>query len=1141
MFAPIEQYCEITASIKNIRLMGDLVMQIFDRSGHIVYAEQLSKQEVWGLVGSPPGVPNMLQAERDKRNWATADMSPFTVRFLVAKPSFHNLTPDYDGELNLINTLKHTFHIHVARNSVKKLGERHLLSAAQTSVRIHSIDIAFAQWADIYRFCSNNQDNPDNPPDPGNVADKPKAIRWLSYKLNEIGFWAGPVPDIRPGLPDNDNPEGDFGKAVRRYRTMRRIPLDDTIVPEQTTYPHRAGLQQTRLTDYVKPTSIGKLCTFANHDVMPTTKEDKETLKHLATDNQIKQLMSYLVMERSGTMRSGDNLNDNNAEIKLFIDCNRYYFDTSRDESPEPNRAFSAKQAAESEWLSRPHVPVVATFKIADKQGAAHANPIPEAVGRTTVKWRLRDELLLDNLPGPALPANDPGRSNAYLGMVKTKLKTQAQANDNQRFFFNAPVEVGGCVRPDRDDTVADFFAGISAALAPTPVPSESDKKPGSMKTECVTQSPFRGCSPLYIRPSTIGGDNYHVTAELYFDKTPEGQLNSKLHLELQNRISSKESAKIVVWRRLKVAAIIQWPPRALPIDNGVWQGVQEEMARCYVELNGLADLERLIVNQPPPLPLPPQPNYTISPSLNWLKEAYRLEMQAMVTANRGVAIVPNIGNDATKLELAKCLSVLTSLHNNLLRHWGSPAKGLVASVEKGLQNWAAGRPFDSQPAPLAPPPPAVAPYPIAGARIHYQAIFDAIIQVGGIAPNNSYEWKPDVMRTDLGADASHFDRAGRPVSFSYGKQLNADILREIAKCDSAFGNLYNSLQRYWPDQQEAARMDKGLQNWEDGHTFDNQPAPPVMLPAAVDRDAIRRAKDYYRAIFDAIIDVIWGNVGNIYEWRPTATKAHLSADANHFDQNGKYLPYPYVSLQIEFTDKLLPFAIASNSYTKEQVQESLGSLSNPLPFSVGKLFENGYRRSLLEVQGNHFVRPSDGIILIDHLTVPAVALHTQGAPFSYKDIGYSIGSPMGIAFISQETPMKLYALIAHEMSHLVFFQHHLNAGISKARREHDQFDTNCIMSYPNIEFEASHSMNDVNSDPNNKATLVALARADMRLDVLKEHTLPHIFAPHFCGKCNLHHRGWNVTSAFLPPSSFNNSEYPTLGLPVDYEHYGSP
>lgn len=97
-----------------------------------------------------------------------------------------------------------------------------------------------------------------------------------------------------------------------------------------------------------------------------------------------------------------------------------------------------------------------------------------------------------------------------------------------------------------------------------------------------------------------------------------------------------------------------------------------------------------------------------------------------------------------------------------------------------------------------------------------------------------------------------------------------------------------------------------------------------------------------------------------------------------------------------------------------------------------------------------------------------------------------SYGLPDSVIFADQKDPDKVYYVVGHEMGHNLWLHHWEHAGGSKPA-EHDTNDHNCVMSY------SSSSV---------------------------PHQKPGIYTPHFCGKCNLKIRGWDVDGGALPAAS---------------------
>jgi hypothetical protein len=125
---------------------------------------------------------------------------------------------------------------------------------------------------------------------------------------------------------------------------------------------------------------------------------------------------------------------------------------------------------------------------------------------------------------------------------------------------------------------------------------------------------------------------------------------------------------------------------------------------------------------------------------------------------------------------------------------------------------------------------------------------------------------------------------------------------------------------------------------------------------------------------------------------------------------------------------------------------------------------------------------------------------------------------------------MAPYALFAHELAHVLFMDHFQNA--KGLLFDHDHADRNCAMSYPLIEIKDADTMSALTPAQqqvldNVRASYLAAwpkvietlnggdrARARKeRVDIgnIDVHNLSKLYRPHFCGKCNLKLRGWNL------------------------------
>jgi hypothetical protein len=105
-----------------------------------------------------------------------------------------------------------------------------------------------------------------------------------------------------------------------------------------------------------------------------------------------------------------------------------------------------------------------------------------------------------------------------------------------------------------------------------------------------------------------------------------------------------------------------------------------------------------------------------------------------------------------------------------------------------------------------------------------------------------------------------------------------------------------------------------------------------------------------------------------------------------------------------------------------------------------------------------------------------------------YVTWGGSIGLPDSVVLADQKDPDKVYYVIAHEMGHNFYLLHWENTGENNLKH-HDRADHNCIMSYS----------------------------TDSRR---YPYQAQGVYTPHFCGKCNLKLRGWNILESAMPNQS---------------------
>jgi hypothetical protein len=131
------------------------------------------------------------------------------------------------------------------------------------------------------------------------------------------------------------------------------------------------------------------------------------------------------------------------------------------------------------------------------------------------------------------------------------------------------------------------------------------------------------------------------------------------------------------------------------------------------------------------------------------------------------------------------------------------------------------------------------------------------------------------------------------------------------------------------------------------------------------------------------------------------------------------------------------------------------------------------------------------GVLVID-FSLYADALPQDGPEFHEAPC---LGAEEGLVMIWQRVGGSLWYIASHEIGHCLWLRHWENAGNEVGTPlDHDQNDHSCMMSYP------------VDLDGPPRGPHLA-------------HQLMAAYAPHFCGKCNLKLRGWDVRNN-LPADS---------------------
>jgi hypothetical protein len=324
-------------------------------------------------------------------------------------------------------------------------------------------------------------------------------------------------------------------------------------------------------------------------------------------------------------------------------------------------------------------------------------------------------------------------------------------------------------------------------------------------------------------------------------------------------------------------------------------------------------------------------------------------------------------------------------------------------------------------------------------------------------------------------------------------------------------------------------------------------PNPAVLAPlvnalpgwetntlGGVDQQVLVAAAAYYRSVLAVIAEPVPGG-GGAWRFQTGLTLPQLAAQDRYFTPTGTikaFDPGPTASAAaIQFRlNGLFPYRTAPNLYTMPIARGRMGVAAPQIAFALTFLVHKSVRQKLLlRAAAGKFAALSDGAIIIDNMSHPPITL-TGGTV--WNPFGLSMGSTLGVFFLSHRTPMRLYALTAHEWAHLFIIKHWFTApGATKT--EHDQSDMNCMMGYPYLVGQgtvlpaapppmtpARQELEDFVNDYGDATKYRMFLNGDAggSFGVLKQRMLPENLTQHFCGKCVLQLRGWNIYAGAANP-----------------------
>ena len=383
-----------------------------------------------------------------------------------------------------------------------------LLADTQFHVFYHSVTLAMGTYIA----------DPATPPD-----ETANRAEWAQYRLNELGYFAGPV---------------DGNVANQTVRAMKRYAFQ------------HPDLRQAGLAIDVN---------FITNDVVSAAFRNA-----LRADPN----------PQSRTIITNNQLPDHGATARLYIDHNYYYQLHSGDFPLDDGHVTLDRQN-----LDRFELPIEATIRLigqADNDGSGGGVVSPGAVGEVPVAWTV-DEVPedLSGLPDGS-DRNKPSRTRQYVQAALAATQDAARLN-------NCPATHAGA-RQDPNPNQGYFRIGgdlppfVSNSpggdVVHTPAYQGADTKRG--KAGIL----FRGS---YI----AGDNYRITAKISFRDLPNKDALETAHSQTMDNQawddILLARTGRMTIWRQHRIAAVVNWPA---PAQGIVWGQVAAEYALAYCELD---------------------------------------------------------------------------------------------------------------------------------------------------------------------------------------------------------------------------------------------------------------------------------------------------------------------------------------------------------------------------------------------------------------------------------------------------------------------------------------------------------------------------------------------------------------------------
>jgi hypothetical protein len=381
----------------------------------------------------------------------------------------------------------------------------------QIGVLYHSIELTPMTWQEIYLATTGRPDGAS----PGAV--DPAYPNWLKYRLNELGYLAGPLVNAKDA------------QALRALHRYSRVLLG------------REEDDETR---------DGIVDAIADG-------------RHARTD----------LVETPGALA------DRNRVTRLVLDHDYYVVEpTPSDQPPRgPGEAnlpdgHATMETQKLDRFEQPFKVKVYLVSKRDRSGTGKGVFAPEATGAVKIEWHVFDppeDMTVIDARFTSVDGSVRTRAPEYLTAAQTAL-AGGDPKHALNAYDNCPVALGG-VRPDDNDDMTPYFrAGGLPGVYADEIAGKKFLSTVRTVGGTATLDALRGTTGAIFWGSYIAGDNWVVQARLSFAGIAGEDELIAAHRRLPRHAKAftayepgealvAQSAKMTLWRRHRVLGVVDW------------------------------------------------------------------------------------------------------------------------------------------------------------------------------------------------------------------------------------------------------------------------------------------------------------------------------------------------------------------------------------------------------------------------------------------------------------------------------------------------------------------------------------------------------------------------------------------------------